>query len=133
MSKINKFVVGITLFLFLGQSFAALTMSCEYPNLSSSKEGVEGKVHASHTSSQLTHSSENPKSQGTPALENVPLKSKCDSDQHSCYCSPGTCSAFFLPTSSFFSFSESAGRTNLALKIYVDHQPSLVIRPPIFS
>ena len=133
MSKINKFVVGVTLFLFLGQSFAALTMSCEYPDLLSSKEESKVEIHASHTFSQLAHSSEILKSQSAPALENVSLKANCDSDQHSCYCSPGTCSAFFLPTSSFFSFSESAGRTNLALKIYVDHQPSLIFRPPIFS
>ncbi len=133
MNKISKFVVGITLFLFLGQSFAALTMSCEYPDLLSSKEGSKSEIHASHTISQLAHSSEILKSQSAPALENVSLKANCDSDQHACYCSTGTCSVFFLPTSSHFSISDSAGRPNLALEIYVDHQPSLVFRPPIFS
>jgi hypothetical protein len=136
MQKINKFVVGFTLFLFMGQSFAALKMSCEIPDNLSHNSGSELTVHhIEHLNSQMVHSDAHQQHTGVPAegvlAENVSFTSACGADQHACYCSTGTCSTFFLPVTNQITINNSVPARNCATCSYYNYQSSSLFRPPI--
>lgn len=136
MKKINKLVVAITLFLFMGQTFAALKMSCEIPDNMSHNSGSELTVHMEHANSQKIHPDAHHQmtgvsDEGVFALENVPLNSSCDAEQHTCYCSTGTCSTVFLPVTGQNTVNNSVPARNCGACSYYNYQSSSLFRPPI--
>jgi len=125
----------MTLFLFSGQSFAAVKMSCEIPDYSSSMS--ESTMHAEHVGSRLAlegnhHDQKHVLFTETPVLVKVSLESDCSTNQHSCHCSTGNCTSAFLPASNYFVLGHSVEHHKPDSDFYVSYQPSLLSRPPIF-
>jgi len=133
MKKFTKLIVGITLLLFLGQSFASMIMSCDLPIVQSSDTHTQSTIHGSGHSQAVGHSNHfyNSDSYRDVTVKSLSVNSDCESGQHSCKCDMGTCSLYFLPINGYSMDQDSAVLLTESSDVLSSFQSSLVYRPPI--
>ena len=136
MNKISKFVVGVTLFLFLGQSFASLKMSCDLPDNSSTLPETSAQtissVQTTHSfDHRLAHESRAHTPESSLTLQQVSLDPVCDEDQHSCFCAMGSCATSFLPAGHVLVINPSIADYNPVSDVYSSRPLAILFRPPI--
>ena len=129
MKKFTKITVAITLFLFMGQSFAAIVMSCDISkshNSNSTSVGGDHVISADLTGHKASHTITS-----DALLESLPGQTNCDAEQHSCQCTFGACSALFLPVDGYHLENSQDNRLSQFHNSFSSFQHSSLFRPPI--
>lgn len=115
----------------MGQSYAALLMSCDIPANPMQKTGdsqfsnsVKGDSHQHVSESKI-------KLNKNLSVEKISSQSSCDKEEHNCQCSLGTCSVVFLPVNAYTHSHGQVSRVDSHVDLSLDFQPFLLFRPPI--
>jgi len=137
MKKFHKLIIGITLVLFTGQSFASVVISCNVPVLSVNGSHLHGDdvqpgaPGATTTLSPADHQLMISGIEKEESLLKVSYQSDCESSQHNCKCTSGICSVFFLPVNNGYILLANAELLTDDPHFLILHIPSLIFRPPL--
>lgn len=131
LKKVNKSLIAITLLVFMGQSYAALLMSCDISMNPITKEAVSINSHSLKDQIHQHHADSNQNFNKNYILDKISYQQNCDSEQHDCQCSLGTCSTVFLPVNAYTHLQSQVNRVNSPANLNLDFQPFLLYRPPI--
>ena len=130
MTKFIKITVAITLFLFMGQSYATLIMSCDISNSHNANSTSVKSDHVNSADAHPGHKANHTATSGV-SLKSLPDQSNCDSEQHSCQCTFGACSTLFLLVDSYHLEYSQDNRLSQSHKSLSSFQTSSLYRPPI--
>lgn len=134
MKNIRKIIIAVTLFLFVGQSFASLKMACEISSGSSHQSNAAQQLESSHPEHSKMSVNDDPLESMSRevSFQQIDAMAGCDTDQTTCACSMGTCSVFYLPVNNYsLDFTKSLDQ-QIVREDFSSYQPSLPYRPPIF-
>ena len=117
----------------MGQSYAALLMSCDISVNPIEKKGDTQIAHAAKGINHQQHSDSNHIRNTTFSIEKISNQPSCDTEQHNCPCSMGACSSVFLPVSDSNLIFVASNRLTQYIGLFTSQYPSLLFRPPISS